>query len=836
MYTNVSQRGNSLYLRGVENGRRFKHKVDYQPTVWVSSKSKNATDPWSTLDGRTVYSLKPGSIYDTKKFLETYKDVHGMDVYESPGNVYQYIAAAYPGDIQFNFDDLRISIIDIENKVEAGFCKPEVASEEILLITLKDVGTDKTITWGRKPFGGNIPNNDYRYFEDEGQLLRDFLAYWQNNYPDILTGWNSNFYDVTYLYTRICKVLGENFANKLSPWGRVEQREVVAKWGKTGTKTLISGVACLDYMELYTKFGTYSAKESYKLGDICFDEIKEEKVKNPGDTFKEFYDLYWDTFVVYNVRDVTLVEALDNKKKLLALAATIAYAAKINFEDVFSPVKCWDIIIYNYLNDRKIVVPPRRNNVKKEQYEGAYVKEPIPGRYKWCVSFDLTSLYPHIIWQNNMSPETIVDFLLPVTVEGLLNKTIDLTVLKEEDFAMSANGQCFKRDKIGLLPVLMEKFYNQRNDYKTQMLDAKKRNESEKTQELAQEIAKFSSHEQAFKILLNSAYGAIGNPYSRWYDIRIAEGITLTGQLAIQWIANRLNAFLNKTLKTVDKDFVVMIDTDSVVLNLEALVEAVYPGRTTEETISYLDRVSREIFQPFITKQFEEMADYTNAYLQKMFMKRENIVDVMLSVCKKKYVMNVHDSEGVRYKEPYMKVMGLQMVQASTPAIIRKSLRASLPAVLHGTEKDVQAYVKKFKAEFDKFTPEQIAFPKSVNNMTKYSHPATIYTRGKGAATPIHVRGSLLFNHYVKKKGLGMKYPLIQEGDKIRYLYLKMPNPIFENVIAFQDELPPEFELVTYVDYDMMFIKTFQDPVQGIIEPMKWSAESRATLDDFFLD
>lgn len=850
MYSNVYQKGKFLYLRGVEEGRRYKSKLEYRPTVWMASKLKGATEEWRTLDGQMVYAVKPGNIYETREFVDRYSDVNGMTVWESPGNVYQYIAETYPEEIAFSVSDLLITFIDIEVESEKGFPDPRLADERIFLITLRNRGEEKRITWGLKPLTTIIPNQEYRHFPTETALLSDFISYWQNNYPDILSGWNSNLFDVTYLYNRLCKVLGEKFGTKLSPWGQVYQKDVTTKFKQDATKTFIAGVALLDMLDLYIKFGTYSSKESYKLGDVAQDEIGAEKVQMPCATFREFYTDHWDTCVSYNVRDVDLVYWIDEEKGLIDLAITIAYSAKVNFEDVFSPVKCWDNIIYCYLNERRTVIPPRRKNVASTAYEGAYVKDPIVGLHKWAVSFDLTSLYPHIIMQNNMSTETIVDLRYDVTVDRLLNREWQKTdELVEQNLAMAANGCCFKRDNIGLLPVLMERYFELRSVYKKHMLGAKKAKEASPDDvKLKGEISRYDNLQQAMKILLNSMYGALANVYSRYYDIRIAEGITLTGQFVIRSIANSLNEYMNRAMQTENEDYVLLIDTDSVVLNMGGLVDRFCKGKTKEETINFLDKISNEVFQGVINECVEELAVYTNAYAQKMFMKRENIADSMLNVSKKRYVMNVYDSEGVRYNEPKLKIMGLQIVKSSTPAIVRKALKAVIPKILNGSESEVQRFVTEQRAIFKKYSPEQIAFPRGVNNLAKYSDPKTIYDQksrwvdgsnmspsaGKmvKVSVPIHVRGALLYNHYVKKHGLQLKYPMIQDGDKIRFLYLKMPNPIMENCIAFNDVLPPEFGLDEYVDYNTMFEKTFQDAVQNFIDPVGWNTEARGSLWD----
>lgn len=832
MYTNVYQRGNALYVRGVEDGRRFNRKVDFRPTLWISGKLKEASDKWSTLDGQTVYAIQPGSMYDCKEFKERYNEVHGFDVYESPGHMYQYIAENYPGELRFDPQEIAVYTVDIETETEYGFPDPALANEVIQLITVKDTRHNQVITWGLYAFDNDLDHVEYRHFSSEQALLKDFMVWWQQNYPDAVTGWNSSLFDITYMYNRMCKVIGDTLANKMSPWGQVSQRDVDLG-GRTAQKTYIAGIASLDYLDLYKKF-TYSAQESYKLDYIAFVELGERKLENPYPTFKEFYQKDWPNFVRYNIRDVELVDKLDDKMKLMDLALTLAYAAKVNYEDVFSPVKTWDIIIYNYLNERKVVVPPRKDGKKDGHYEGAFVKDPLVGKHHWCCSFDLNSLYPHLIMQYNMSPETITDLRIQTSVDKLLNKEIDLQEAHDAGYAVAANGWCFRKDKRGLLPTQMELYYNKRVIYKKEMLKAKQEYANTKDPKWTKEISRLNNLQMAMKILLNSAYGAMGNAYFRYFDTRIAEGITISGQLSIRWIANKLNGYFDKIIGE-SKDRIVLIDTDSVVLTLNDLVQKVYGANgevslPAEKVIQFMDRVAEDRIQPFIDKSYQELADYMNAYEQKMQMKRENLVDVMVSVSKKRYVMSVHNSEGVQYKEPQLKIMGLQMVKSSTPAIIRDKLKESLSAILRGTEQDVQQYCADIRKEFGMLTPEEIAFPRSISDVSKYRSASTIFTKG----TPIHVRGALVYNHWLVQRGLDKKYQTIREGDKIKFLYLKSNNPIGGDCISFIDKLPEEFNLTPYVDYDKMYEKTFLDAVQNILDSLGWKSKQTATLEDFF--
>lgn len=832
MYTNVHQKGNYMYVRAIEDGQRVSYKVDFQPTIWMQGKLKDSsTEKWHTVSGRPVYAIQPGTMWETKQFIDRYKGAHGIAIYEATGHTYQYIAETYPDDSTFaDPKGVVVYVLDIETETENGFPNPVEAAERILLLTIEDTSKNKIITWGLYPFNDDPnhpehrPGVEYRQFDTEQAMLKDFTVWWSMHCPDIVTGWFTSQFDITYMYNRMVKIVGEKYAKLLSPWKQVRQREIEFK-GRTFVKTYIAGVAHLDYVELYQKF-TYKNRESYSLDHICEIELGEKKLENPGVNFKDFYTNYWDDFVRYNIRDVNLVIKLDLKMKLMAIAIVIAYLARVNFEDVFGPVKLWDNIIYNYLNRQKIVIPRRKSNTKEESFAGAYVKDPLIGKHNMCASLDLDSLYPMLVVQYNMSPETITDLKLDVSLAKLLDKSADLQLAYDNNYAVAANGWCFSKEKQGLLPTQMQRYFDQRAKYKKQMIKAKKEVEAGDTSK-SKEVARLNNLQMAIKILLNSAYGSCGNPHFRYYDIRIAEGITYSGRFAIQWIANHLNGYLNNKLKTTDKDRVVLIDTDSVVLSLEELINT---NQSVNAQIDQLDKLVDKTIQPLLDKWYGEMAEYTNAYQQKMHMKRENLVDTMISIGKKNYVMSVYDSEGVRFKTPELKVMGLQMVKTSTPAVIRKVLRDTLPILLYGEEGSIQDYVKNYRAEFNKLTVEQIAFPRSMSDLGKYDNKNTIYSKG----TPIHVRGSLLYNYYLRQKKLTKDYHLIHDGDKIKFLYLKLPNPIHEDCIAFLDKLPVEFGLHSYVDYDTMFEKAFQKAVQNSITPLGWSAERISTLDDWF--
>ena len=827
-YTNVQLIGNQFLVRGVENGKRFETRDEFFPTLFVNSKKESK---YKTLNGDNVEPIRPGTVRDCREFYKKYDEVDGFEIYGNDRYIYQYISEKYPEDeVKFDISKIKLVTLDIEVASESGFPDVESCSEEILAISIQDYTTKKIVTWGVKPFNNVRDDVTYHCCESEYALLNSFINYWMVDVPDVVTGWNIQLYDIPYICKRLNRVLGEKLMKRLSNWGLVTEGEIFI----TGRKHItfdIGGLTQLDYLNLYKKF-TYKAQESYRLDYIAEVELGQKKLDHSEfNTFKDFYTKGWQKYIEYNIVDVELVDRLEDKMKLIELALTMAYDAKVNYADVFYQVRVWDTIIYNYLKKRDIVIPPKSKSQKNEKYAGAYVKEPIPGKYDWVVNFDLNSLYPHLIMQFNVSPETLVDERHPtVTVDKILNQELTFELYK--DYAVCPNGAMYRKDVRGFLPELMEKMYNDRVVYKEKMIVAKKEYEKKKTKELEKEIARCNNIQMAKKISLNSAYGAIGNQYFRYYKLANAEAITLSGQVAIRWIESKMNTYLNKLLKTEDVDYVIASDTDSIYLNMGPLVETIYKGRekTTESVVSFLDKICKVELEKYIEGCYQELAEYMNAYDQKMQMKRENIADRGIWTAKKRYILNVWDSEGVRYSEPKLKMMGIEAVKSSTPAPCRKMIKDGLKIMMSGTEDGVIEFIDECRQKFKSLPPEEIAFPRTASDVRKYYSSSNIYA----SKTPIHVRGALLFNHHIKEKKLTNKYSLINNGEKVKYIFLKKPNIIQENVISFISEFPKELGLDKYIDYELQFEKSFLDPLKSILDSIGWKTEHTTNLDSFF--
>ena len=576
-------------------------------------------------------------------------------------------------------------------------------------------------------------------------------------------------------------------------------------------------------MELFQKFGyTYGPQESYALNHIAYVVLGEKKLSyEESGSLKNLYKDDHQKYIDYNMKDVQLVDRLEEKMALITLALTIAYKGGVNYQDTFGVTAIWESIIYRKLNLSKVVVPLSNNEKPYRSFAGGYVKEPQVGRHDWIVSFDLNSLYPNLIVQYNMSPETLTDNNHMNDVGYYLSgQSVD------SEYSVAANGSSYRKDIDGVLPQIIEEYYDERVSVKQMQIAAQKEIQNGYTAQLDKEIVTLENKQLAIKILLNSLYGALGNKHFHYFDIRLAEGVTLSGQLAIQWAEKAMNAAMNKLLQS-EKDYVVAIDTDSLYVNFGPLVKKLSPANP----VFFLDKICKEHFEPILQKAYEKLFKNMNAHKNRMVMAREGISDSGIWTAKKRYILNVHNNEGIQYKEPKLKIMGIEAIKSSTPEVVRDKFKKAFNLIISGTEAETQRFIQDFRNEFRTLAPEQVAFPRRVSNITDWHDHKTIYKK----SCPIHVRGSLLFNKHLKYNKLQQQYELITNGSRIKFCYLKLPNPIKENVIAFQDALPKELKLHNYVDYDLQFNKTFIEPLNLILHSIGWSAEEQTTLEDFFV-
>lgn len=860
-YTSVTTGGGKILFRSVKNGKRVMERIDYSPSLFLPT---NKETIYKDIQGNPLGKVDFDSITEAKDFLKSYKDVENLEIFGNTRFEYPFIAEQFPKEIEWDINKILIADLDIEVNSDNGFPFADRAQEEITAITLstKLNGFKRYDVFGCKPYQSKENNIHYHYCNDELDMLQTFLTVWCSDYPDILTGWNVKRFDMVYLYNRISKLFGEKEAKRLSPWKNVYSRILEAKYGKTESVYVFSGLALLDYEDLYKKFAREGkSQESYKLDNISFVELGERKLDYTSyGNLNRLYKENYTQFIDYNIRDVDLVDRLEDKLKLIETAVTFAYDLKTNYEDVFTQVRMWTTHVSNELKKENVILNHLIHNSKDQEFAGAYVKKIIPGLYEYIVSFDFTSLYPKLIMQYNISPETLVhpdqypqeirEWLSKnvVNVENLLEQKLDLSILKKYNLTMTPNAQFFRTDKQGFLPKIVEKVFDDRVKYKTLMLKYQdelelinKEKESGSTPELEKRehdtsylIAKYKNLQEGKKTAIVSLYGVLGSEHFLLFDINQALAITSGGQLSVRWLENGLNNFLRRSLNTgAADDYVIAMDTDSIYLNLRDLVRKSFATEDKidpTKAINFMDKVCINALQPEVNKCCIELSEYVNAFAQKMEMKREVLADIGIWTAPKHYILNVYDNEKVRYTHPKLKIMGMEAIKSSTPYICREKIKKVYDLVINADEATLRKFVADFKAEFKKQKPFDIAFPRGVNNLEKYVDKDTIF----GKSTPMHVRGSLIYNHLLRKHKLEKDYETIKEGNKIKFIYLKMPNPIHSDTIAFTESIPKEFDISDYIDYTKQFDKTFLEAIKPVLDCRGWKAEKgSSSLFDF---
>lgn len=820
-YTSVERYGNNILYRGYANGKPVARKEKFKPTLFLHT--TETSDSWRSLDDKTLKPLQFDEMSEATEFIKRYENVENLDIYGMNNFVYQYITEKFPDDIEFNYSDVNIMNIDIEVQSDDGFPHPDQANYPVISIALTDK-KGRYMVWSLGDFDTDREDVSHMRCRDEANLLERFLDYYGFNMPDVITGWNTKFFDVPYLVNRINKVLDDKAVKRMSPWGRVSPRKTTIM-GQENNFYELTGVQQLDFMDVFKKFGySYGQLASYRLDHVAHIVLGEKKLDYSE--HGNLYTLYKEDhqkFIEYNIQDVELVQRMMEKTGLMQLTLTIAYKGGVNFEDAFGTTSIWDSFIYRILNKQKVAVPPKVMKTKSS-YPGGYVKEPQVGSHDWVTSFDLNSLYPNIIIQWNMSPETVVDGIVPdISVESMLAGNAP----HDPDYCLAPTGVRFRKDKQGVIPAIIDQLYSERRITKKEMLNTQQEYENTKDESFQAKIVQLDNEQMAIKILMNSLYGALGNKFFRYFDQKVAESITAGGRLAIKWAEVAVNDGMNTILETQNKDYVIAIDTDSLYINMSGLVDKFSPN----DPVKFLDKICSGHFESkVIEPAYAKLADLTSAFEPRMEMGREVIADKAIWVAKKRYILNVHNNEGVQYPEPKLKMMGIEAVKSSTPQIVRDRFKEIFKVIVEGTESQTQTFISKFKREFQNLEPEVISFPRGTKDIGKWVDKESVYKKG----CPIHVRGAILYNNSIKSNNLTKQYELVKSGEKIKFIYLKTPNPIQENVISYPNELPRELGLHKYIDYDLMFDKTFLSPITVILDAVGWTPEPSASLEEFF--
>lgn len=844
-YVSFFQRGSKVYIREVcsDKSRRNYH-VDYKPKIYVKSDEPNTE--YKSLNGDELLEIEFSDIKSAKDYISAYQG----EVFGYPRNLYACVDELYPYDIEYDFNDLRIGFVDIEVESDTHYSTIANPDQPIILIQLLYKGT--YYIFGTDFYESYDNNVKYIRCKNEIDLLKKFVQVFAKFDFDIISGYNSAFYDIPMIYSRMKLLeLDDNF-KKLSPFNYIDTSEVEV-FGKMQLRVEICGIQHLDYIDLVKKFD-FTNYVNYKLDTVARTILGEGKVQFDGN-LSELYVKDFSKFLEYGKKDVELLQSIEHKQKLIELVVMLGYKSKVNYVDSMMQVRMWDNAFMVFLKyQRKIQVPYK---IAKDDdglgYEGAYVKQPLAGKYNWVMSDDVASLYPSIIMAYNMSPETYYD-KLDKDVKFFVDKfdvkfTRDLI---DDNLTCAANGARFTRDVIGFVPEIIQIGFNKRIDAKTAMNDAKSKiakleirlkeepqNELEIQIELNiqnQIVSVKSIEQQALKISLNSAYGAIGNVNFRFYQKEIAEGITLTGQVLLKRIEKSSNEILNKLENTVGNGYVITQDTDSNYIRLDSIVNKFVPkGTPPEQIVEFLDRFHKKNIAPVLEETTNKMQSDMNVFEYKLKFIRDVIADVGIFLAKKRYILQVWDVEGNRYIKPKLKVMGIESIKSSTPEFCKSRINNSINIMLNNTNEELIDYLGVVKSEFMKLPVEDISSPRGINDIEKYTADSIVVDSFGDdedeesitykTRTPMHVKAAIFHNKLLMEYDLTKWYQPIENGDKIKYTYLKSPNPIGNNAIAFDGKLPEEFKLHKYVDYEMQYEKTFLNAIKSITTVIGWTTE-----------
>jgi len=814
-YLNFFQHRSAICLKYIDHTGKVGYRTvkNYTPPVFIPAVNGSSIDAHSIFGVPLTRLSKKESIYETKNLI---KEIEG-DNFKAFG--FSKVDFSYVYDTfkeqQPDNSKVMIHLYDIETTVDHGKPDPIAAKEEINMITVHCSKRKKFFCFYSHSESIDLPEFKGKavlyHCENEEELLRRYLDWHAADYPDILAGWFSEGFDLPYIRNRMLKILGEDSVNKLSPFGVVKIKEGFDAFGQY-MNVDIKGISCLDYKKLYEKF-IKEPRESYSLDYIAKVEIKEEKLKHesgiPGHLL---YKTNFEDALRYNIQDVALLVNLEGKKQILELAITMAYLSFCNFQDVLSNMRIIDMMFYMYLKDRGIYFEWNYNAPARSPFEGAAVKDVIPGKYKWIATFDVTSEYPSLIMAMNISPETIYKKkVLPITVKEILAKKAARDFALENGMSLAANGAMFSRNKEGFMSAVVRELFALRQKYKKLKVEAEKIHD--------EDLTKLNDMKNlAYKLILNSIYGVTGNPYFRFFDLLIAEGITLSGQALIGWVTQDVNRALSK-LTGIERDRAVSSDTDAAYFDLTDVVEMKFGKEyDDEEALKWVVWFSDTKINKLIEESISRFAEYLNVRDPSVLdMKRENIADSSIFMAKKRYVMSVRNNEGAEYKRgEKLKKTGHEIVKSITPQYVKDAMAKSFDALLFGTPQDYYNSVNEFRTSFMKAEPDTVAKTSSVNGIQEYLERDGTIRKG----CPKHSRAAINFNKYIEKLGLVNEYPAIKEGDKIRFIGLKEPNPIKSYTIGWIGSMPKPLEaLRPYFDYEDQFEAIFHKSMQSAATP-----------------
>lgn len=837
-YTSVFRRGDNVFIREIlADGKRDNLKIKYEPTLYFEDES--STDGFKNLNGDFLKPVKFSSISAAKSYVDAIdKTVYGYNRWE-----YSCLRDRYPHDIKHEFSHLKIAYIDIETESGTHYSTVSVPDQPIILIQI--LYKDVFYIFGTEVYESYRDDVKYIKCKDEIDMLKKFSHLFGKINPDIISGWNSQGYDIPMLWARCNYIEIPEVFKRLSPFNMIDEREEIV-FGKEEKRIIIHGIQHLDLRDLVRKFDN-KKYENYKLNTVAKAILKRGKVEYKG-SLSDLYRIDYAKFVEYGFVDVELLRDIEHEKNFISMVVQMGYMSKSNFIDAFSQVRSWD----NSLNDELIndgIQPPfliARDSMgddyeeDDEKYEGAFVFEPKPNKYKWVMSDDVQSMHPSIIMACNVSPETFVASMNKNVNYFLGDFTEFSNYLKSNNYTSMANGAVFTREFEGFIPRAIRKVFNKRVEAKNEAKKHKnlandyKNIDKEKYTYHTTQYVIYNTLQNALKVKINSLYGFLGNKFSRYYQVELAEGVTITSQLVLKNGADEVSKIISQYSGCKYEDVLIYGDTDSIYYSMESIVNKHMSGKPTEFIVDKLNQFHLAKIKPKIDDRINGLQQKLNCYIEQIKFVRDIISDISIFIAKKKYICSVWDAEGTRYKEPEIKLMGIESVKTSTPMFCRIAISDSIKTILYGTESEFHQFIKDTKSKFMKLDVEEVSFPKKITDINKYTIASmnnSIFdvdddnrnSHKKGA--PIHVKGAIHYNNLIEKYNMENKIFMITNGDAIKYTYLTEPNPINNNTIAFMDNLPKEFGLHKYVNYDIQWEKSFYNPVNQIAEIVGWKME-----------
>lgn len=836
-YTHVYANRKGIYFRGYENRKRVEKKItDYKPSLFVPA--QNSTS-YKTVTGLPVQRLQFDSIAEAQDFMRSNEAIEHQYLFGNTRWHYAYMSDRYENGVDFDMNLIRKVTLDIEVDSSKGFSNPSDPFAAIISITIKYRGNYYVL--GLKPYRPNRPDVKYKHFKDERQMLVEFIALWKGFDFDIIFGWNTDQYDIPYIVNRINKVVGKGAANALSPWGLIRDTRVNFR-GRQIPGYDIVGIVSLDYIDLYRRYMPKAESDALKfVADL---ELGETKVEYDG-TLHDLYTKDYDKFIEYNVQDVALVEKLDAKLKLADVVITTAYDSKCNFSDVQQQVRMWDAISFNELKKRKVAVPFIEEQDKNDKYEGAFVLPAQVGKHKWVVSFDFASLYPSLIIEHNISPDTIgkpLSVLLGEEVnfdeEGMVSRLQDLSLLRRDNLTCSGAGWLFTRNESGFLGDIMKRLFEDRMTYKVKMKEAQKKAIEATTEEERHKweavATKYNNFQSAKKVQLNAAYGSLGSKYFRFYNPELARSVTLSGRAVLLTVKDVITKGMYEKYKS-STDPIIYGDTDSLYISAKPFVDKLQPGLTSPQIVELIDKEFCSEIYAYIKEGLRLHRERYNTFTEQLEMVRDVIAEDTIFVSKKRYLMEIWDKEGARYPTPKRKATGLEMIKSTTSKICKEWLNNAADVILKGSAADLARLVTNYRREFELLPLEQVSYPINVSDIEKYTallSSINVITfentvdvderKGLGKGAPIQVAAAFTYNRFLKENKLTKRYDTIKSGERMRFFYLKEQNPFRSHVMGMLDKVPKELNLREWIDFEGQFNKVFVGPLNILLRATGW--------------